>query len=105
MSLFPPMPPTRGYTTETNYTGEYTPMSNTTCPTDPTVIDIVKDLHTNLIGIDGKINMITKELLGEEVKQPDNANPTSIIMALALDVQLANCILSKIDNLILRVCG
>ena len=102
---FPPMPPTKGYTTEIKYTGEHIPMSDVTCTTDPTFIDIVKDLHTNLTSIDGKINLITKELLGEEVKQPDNTNPTSIIMALALDVQLSNCILSKIDNLIMRVCG
>lgn len=80
-------------------------MSDTTCTTDPTLVDIVKDLHANLTSIDGKINMITKELFGEEVAQPDNANPTSIIMALALDVQAANRILSKMDHLALRVCG
>ncbi len=79
--------------------------NDTTCTSDPALVDIVKDLHANLTSIDGKINTITKELFGEEATQPDNANPTSIIMALALDVQLANRILSKTDHLVLRVCG
>ncbi len=105
MNSFSPMPPTRGYTTEINYTGEYIPMSDATCSPEPTLIDIVKDLHANLVSIDGKINMITKELFGEEATQPDNTNATSIIMALALDVQLASRILSKTDHLVLKVCG
>ena len=105
MSSFSPMPPTRGSTTETNYTGEHIVMYDATCSQEPTLIDIVKDLHANLVSIDGKINMINKELFGEEATQPDNTNATSIIMALALDVQFASRILSKTDHLVLKVCG